>query len=319
MKKEIPIAVASRSFSTHPILREELLMRYSNVTFNESGKTLSGRELIDFLKGHEKAIIALETLNDEILSALPELKVVSKYGVGLDTIDLDSMERHGVLLGWMGGVNKRSVAELTLSFMISLLHKVPYACQEVRSGKWYQVRGNQLTGKTIGIIGCGHIGKEVVKLLKPFDCKVLSYDIRDFPKFYREYEVIPTNLEDLLSESDIVTLHLPLNDSTQNILSSKRLELMKKGAFLINTARGGLIDEAKLKEMLKTGQIAGAALDVFSHEPPEDLELLNLPTVIVTPHIGGSTEEAILAMGRAAIDGLDNACEVSKIVPSYMR
>ena len=229
------------------------------------------------------------------------------------------MERHGVLLGWVGGVNRRSVAELTLSFMISLLHKVSYACQEVRSGRWYQVRGHQLTGKTIGILGCGHIGKELVKLLRPFDCKLLSYDIRDFPEFYREYGVIPVNLEDLLRESDIVTLHLPLNDLTTNILNSEKLDLIKKGAFLINTARGGLVDEAKLKEMLKTGQIAGAALDVFLHEPPEDLELLNLPNIIVTPHIGGSTEEAILAMGRAAIDGLDNAKEVSKIVPFYLR
>jgi D-3-phosphoglycerate dehydrogenase len=127
------------------------------------------------------------------------------------------------------------------------------------------------------------------------------------------------DLKSLLRESDIVTLHLPLNNSTRNILNAERLEFMKPGSYLINTARGGLVDEVKLKEMLKVGRIAGAALDVFTNEPPDDLELLNMPNVIVTPHIGGSTEEAIIAMGRAAIDGLDNALEVSKVVPDYLR
>jgi len=307
MKNDTPVAVASRSFSSHSVLRAELLKKYANVTFNESGKTLSGSELIDFLKGHAKAITALEVLDETIFSALPELKVISKYGVGLDMIDLDSMEQHGVLLGWTGGVNKRSVAELALSSMIALLHKVPFACREVRANKWYQVRGQQLTGKTVGVIGCGHVGKDVVILLEAFHCQVLSYDILDFPEFYEKYEVTAVGLQELLKQADIVTLHLPLDDSTRNILNAEMLEIMKQGSYLINTARGGLIDEIKLKKMLKDGKIAGAAFDVFLNEPPEDLELINLPNVIATPHIGGSTEEAILEMGRAAIAGLDTA------------
>jgi D-3-phosphoglycerate dehydrogenase len=319
MKDNTPIAVTSRSFSNHQVLKEELLLRYSNVTFNERGENLSGQNLINFLRGHVKAITALEVLDDIIFSALPELKVISKYGVGFDMIDLEAMERHGVLLGWTGGVNKRSVAELVISSIISLLHRVPFACMEVRAGKWYQVKGQQLTGKTVGIIGCGHIGKDLAVLLKSFDCKALSYDILDFPEFYKEHGVVPVSLENLLRESDIVTLHVPLNDSTINMLNPERLELMKSGSFIINAARGGLVDDVKLKEMLKDGRIAGAALDVFSSEPPEDFELLNLPNVIATPHIGGSTEEAILAMGRAAIKGLDNASEVSKVVPYYLR
>jgi phosphoglycerate dehydrogenase-like enzyme len=318
-KSDLSIAVASRSFSNHPVLKWELLSRYSNVTFNEVGKSLSGLDLINFLRGHTKIITALEVLDDNVFSSLPELKVVSKYGVGLDMIDLDSMEQHGVLLGWTGGVNKRSVSELALSSMIALFHRVPFACNEVKLSKWYQVRGQQLTDKTVGIIGCGHIGKDLAVLLKPFNCTILSHDIVDFPEFYKEYKITSVSLENLLRESDIVTLHVPLNDSTINILNSEKLELMKSGSYLVNVARGGLVDEAKLKEMLKDGKIAGAALDVFSSEPPDDLELLNLPNVIVTPHIGGSTEEAILAMGRAAVSGLDNAFKVSKIVPDYLR
>ncbi len=313
------IAVASRSFSQHPLLREELFSRYSDVLFNDTGATLSGNELIRFLKGREKAIIALEKIDDAILSSLPELRVISKYGVGLDMLDLDAMERHGVLLGWTGGVNKRSVAELVVSSAIALLHRLPEANSELRSGAWRQIRGRQLTGKTVGIVGCGNIGKDVAVILGRFDCRVLAHDILDFPEFYGEHGITPVGLEELLREGDVVTLHLPLNSATRNILDGGRLGLLKKGAILLNLARGGLVDEVKLKEMLKDGRLGGAALDVFDPEPPEDLELLNMPNVIASPHIGGSTEEAVVAMGRAAIEGLDTANEVGMVVPDYLR
>ena len=152
MKNTAPVAVTSRSFSHHPILRQELLSRYARVTFNDAGISLSGQTLIDFLRGHEKAVTALELLDERVFIAIPELKVVSKYGVGLDMIDLKAMARRGVLLGWTGGVNKRSVAELVISSMIALLHLVPQANLEVRRGKWRQLRGHQLTGRTVGIV-----------------------------------------------------------------------------------------------------------------------------------------------------------------------
>lgn len=319
MKNNVKIAVASRSFSQHVLLREELLSRYSDVLFNDAGEALSGESLIHFMKGRERVIIALERIDEFILSSLPELRVISKYGVGLDMLDLDAMERHNILLGWTGGVNKRSVAELVISSMIALLHRLPEAAGEMRSGKWRQIRGRQITGKTVGIIGCGNIGKDLAVLLKGFNCRVLAHDIEDFPDFYEQYEVVPMGLEDLLSLSDIVTLHVPLNNTTRNILDARRLEMTKNGACIVNMARGGLVDELKLKEMLKDGRLSGAALDVFNCEPPEDLELLNMPNVIASPHIGGSTEEAVVAMGRAAIAGLDTAMEVREIVPDYLR
>jgi D-3-phosphoglycerate dehydrogenase len=319
MKNSTPVAVASRSFSRHPILREKLLARYDNVTFNDRGKSLSGLELISFLRGHIKAITALEPLDEGLFAALPELKVISKYGVGLDMIDLPALDRHGVLLGWTGGVNKRSVAEMVIAAAISLLHRVPLANQEVRAGTWRQIRGRQLTGKTVGIIGCGHIGKDVAVLLRAFDCKVLAHDILDFPEFYGRYQVTPVGLEELLRQSDIVTLHLPLDESTRNLLSAEKMALMNPEAHLINMARGNLVDEEKLKEMLQHNRLAGAAFDVFAQEPPADRELVNLPNFLVTPHIGGSTEEAILNMGLAAINGLDNARTVQEILRELHR
>ena len=308
------VAVASRSFSRHPELRALVLERYSDAKFNDDGLSLHGNSLIEFLSGYEKAITALEVIDDSILSQLPNLKVIAKYGVGLDMIDLHALKKYGVKLGWTGGVNKRSVSELVISFAVALLHRAVFANSEVRNGKWYQVKGRQLSDCTFGIIGCGHIGKDIIKLLKPFNCKILAHDIQNFKEFYEKNKVKSVGIEELIKKSDVVTLHLPLDDSTKNIMNEERLQMLKSSAVLINLARGGLIDEAILKKMLLEKRIAGAALDVFEIEPPIDKELLTMDNVLITPHIGGSTEEAILAMGMAAIDGLDNAKDPSSFL-----
>lgn len=300
------VAVTSRSFSRHPMLRAELLARYRFITFNDSGVQLKGDELVAFLKGHDKAITALETIDDHVLSQLPELKVISKYGVGIDMLDVEAMRRRGKRLGWVGGVNRLSVAELVISFAIALLRHVPAASREVRAGTWRQHTGGLLSGRTVGIVGCGFVGKELVRLLQPFSCLILAHDIVDYAQFYAQHGIEAVSLEDLLTRADVVTLHVPLDESTRGLLSSQSLRHMKTGAVLINAARGGLVDESALKALLKAGTIAGAAFDVFAQEPPQDAELLGLRNFLATPHIGGSAEEAILAMGRAAIDGLDN-------------
>lgn len=301
-----PVAVASRSFSRHPVLRAELQARYANVTFNDEGRSLSGPALVEFLRGHVKIITALERLDDDILSDLPELRVVAKYGVGIDMIDLTALRRRGIRLGWTKGVNCRSVSELVISTAIALLRLVPQANAEVRSGIWRQLMGRQLSDRVVGIIGCGHVGKDLAVLLRAFGCNVLAHDIRDYADFYAAHQIIPVGLDQLLSEADLVSVHLPLDASSRNILDARRLGLMREDAILINAARGGMVDEAALKAMLKDGKLAGAAFDVFAQEPPVDGELLALPNFLATPHIGGSAAEAVLAMGRAAIAGLDD-------------
>jgi phosphoglycerate dehydrogenase-like enzyme len=301
------VAVASRSFSRHPILRAELLARYPDVTFNDEGLSLKGEALVAFLAGHDKAITALERLDEAVLSRLPELKVVGKYGVGLDMIDLAAMSRFGKRLGWTGGVNKRSVSELVISAAIALLRMVPQGHALVKGGEWRQLMGRLLSDRTVGIVGCGHIGKDLAVLLRAFGCRILAHDIKDFPEFYKAHDVTPVSLDELLAGSEVVTLHLPYDDGTRNILDGRRLAQLRPGAILINMARGGLVDETVLKAMLMDGRLAGAAFDVFATEPPCDLELLRLPNMLALPHIGGSAEEAVLAMGRAAISGLDHA------------
>ena len=306
------VAVTSRSFSKHPLLRNELLKKYPDAKFNDKGLILIGDDLVDFLRGYQKAIIALEVIDNDVISQLPELQVISKYGVGLDTLNLDDLQRHNVKLGWTGGVNKRSVSELVVSFAISLLHRTVFANAEVKNGKWYQVKGRQLSECTFGILGCGHIGKDVVRLLQPVNCNIIVNDVKNYQDFYEKYKITPVTLNELLSKSDVLTIHLPLDDSTKNILNKTNLHLLKKTCVLINLARGGLIDEKQLKQMIMDKKIAGIALDVFEHEPPNDKELFILENVLITPHIGGSTEEAIIKMGMSAIEGLDSYRDASE-------
>lgn len=306
-----PVAVTSRSFSRHEILRAELLERYERVTFNDEGASLQGDDLVTFLDGHPLAITALERIDEAVLSRLPELRAISKVGVGIDMLDLEAMERHGVRLAWSRGTNARSVSELAIAFMLALLRHLPTVTRLVRQGEWRQVQGNTLTGRTVGIIGFGHVGRDLAMLLSAFSCRVLAHDIaplKDLPTHVEE-----SSLESLLASSDIVTLHTVLGEDTRNLLDRERMRGMQQDALLINTSRGGLVDEQALFEMLSSGYLGGAALDVFSAEPPLDSPLLDLDQVIVTPHVGGSTKEAVLAMGRAAIAGLGEAVPIAEL------
>lgn len=300
------VAVASRSFSRNEVLRAELASALPEATFlfNEAERALAGDSLISFLAGARAAIVGLEKIDGSILARLPELKLISKYGVGTDGLDFASLEKHGVALAWKAGVNRRSVAELTLAMMLTLVRGLGDYPRSVPAGSWAKKPGRQLTGKTVGIIGLGNIGKDLVLLLKPFGCAVLANDLLDFPEFCAEHGVRQTDFEAVLREADVVTLHVPLTDLTRDLIDMRALALMKHGAFLINTARGGIVTESALNDALRSGRLAGAALDVFDVEPPTDRELLSLPNLFSTPHIGGSSAEAVLEMGRAAIEGL---------------
>jgi phosphoglycerate dehydrogenase-like enzyme len=300
------VAVASRSFSRNPILRQELLDRYPASRFNDAGPAvLSGDALAQFLRGHGKAITGLDVLDEAVFRAVPELRLVSKYGVGLDMIDLDAARRHGVAVRWTPGVNRQAVAELAICFMIALCRSVVPLARDLASGGWHHPGGRQVSSSTVGIVGCGHVGQQVARICRALGAAVVAHDIRTYDDFYRDAGVTPVTLDALLQRSDIVTIHVPLDASTRGLIGAGALALMKPDALLINTARGGIVDEQALKRALVEQRLGGAAFDVFAVEPPVDRELLLLPTFIGTPHIGAGTWEAVLAMGRAAIDGLE--------------
>lgn len=301
------IAVTSRSFSKNKVLRETISNHYMHIKFNDEGLKLENESLIHFLKDCDKAIVGLEKFNNQILSQLPKLKVISRFGVGLDGLDLDSLERHNVRLSCVPGVNRLAVAELTISFMLQLMRNSFNVSCQLKQGKWNKTSGYQLSGKTIGIIGANHIGKEVIRLLSPFQCRVLIYDIADLSKYCEKYFIEQVPFDYLVEQSDIVSLHVPANINTFHMINESVINKMKRTAFLINTSRGEIVDQLALKEALRSKKIAGAALDVFEHEPEHDLEFLSFENLISTPHLAGNTIESELAMGYAAILGLENS------------
>ncbi len=312
------VAVLSRSFSRHPALRAELLAQYPRAVFNDSGAILKGQALIDFVAPHEAAIVGLETIDDALMAALPKLRILSKYGVGLDNIDLEAAARRGLKVASQPGVNRRSVAELAISYMICGLRGVMVSFDEVRRGVWRQYAGRQLSNATVGLIGFGHVGFEVALLLRAFGSRVLAHDIRDIAAPAARLDVQPVDLTSLFEKSDVVSLHVPLTARTANMLDEFAFAAMKPGVVIVNVARGGLIDEAALDRALRSGQVAAACLDVFAREPPEDSELFSRPGFLGTAHIGGSAEEAILAMGRAALHGLSAAGDPRALIPAWL-
>jgi len=299
------IKATSTSFSRHPKLREELLATFPNALFNEEGRKFGKDELIDYIGDADGLVLGLEAVDDEVLSRCQNLKIISKYGVGLDNLDVEACEKRGIAVGWTGGTNKRSVAEMDLCFMLALARNLYPASLKLKDGTWNKNGGSQLSGKTVGVIGIGHTGSEIIRLLEPFGCAILGNDIIDKSDFYREHGVRDASKEEILRDADFITIHTPLTDMTREFINKDTLKQMKPTAFVINTARGPIVNLADLKQALKGATIAGAALDVYPDEPPEDHELLKLHNLFCTPHIGGNADEAVMAMGQSAIHHLN--------------
>ena len=294
------IAVTSRSFSANAILRKNLLCEFPGARFNDEGLRLEGDSLVTFLNGAVGAIVGIESISGSILAQLPQLRVLSKFGVGLDSIDLTEVRQRGIQLASTTGSNSSAVAELTLFLILGTLRRIPEAVSNVRSGQWVSVTGRLLEGKTVGLVGVGHVGKSLNKLLQPFGCTVLGFDVVE----QRIDGISFVGLDELLTVSDVVSIHVPLTDATRQMIGIRQLGLMKNDAVLVNTSRGGVIDESALLTSLISEDIAAAGLDVLEIEPPLSWELVNHPKVFTTPHIAGTSQESNLTMGSAAIKGL---------------
>ncbi len=302
------VVVSNNAFSKNSFLVQKLLSHFPDAKINTTGKRYTGQDLVDYFRDADAAIVGLEIISPELIDSLPNLKIVAKYGVGLDNIDLEACKARNVNVGWTPGVNRRSVAEMTLGFMLALLRNLYITSNQLKDSHWNKNGGIQLTGRTIGIIGAGNIGKELIDILKPFGCRILINDLKDLSQYAKDNDLEVVEKDFLYKASDVITIHTPYTPETKYILNMDVFKLMKPSAFVINAARGGIVNEADLKIALKERIIAGAALDVYETEPPVDIELLKLPNLICTPHTGGNSIEAVVSMGLSAIDHLLKHC-----------
>ncbi len=265
---------------------------------------MSKNQVADYLQGMDGVVIGLEPMDDSVLAACPDLKIAAKYGVGLDNLELDAFEKRGVKVGWTGGVNRASVAEEVVSFMIALSRNLFTSSLQLKAGTWHKDGGLEIHESTIGIIGIGHIGKELIRILKPFGCKILVNDIIEQDEYYQQNGVTHVSKEEMYKAADIISYHVPLTELTEYMVCTETLKQMKSNCIIINTARGKVVKADDLKLALQEGTIKAAAIDVYEEEPPKDQEYLSLPNLFCTPHVAGNSRRSIHAMGDSAIDHL---------------
>ncbi|MBU1928159.1 phosphoglycerate dehydrogenase [bacterium] len=305
VKSNLTVGVTTVAFSKDKELVEYLkTCGFKKVLTNIDGKRFSKDELVSFLSHCDIAIVGLDKIDESVLENVPNLKAISKYGVGLDNIDFDACSKFNVEVLHTQGVNKRSVSELTLGYMLSLFRNIYITSNLLKKGVWHKSGGTQLSNKTVGVIGVGNIGKDLIELLKPFNSKILVNDIINQDEYYQKNSLIKASKDEIFQLADVITIHTPLDTSTKNMVNKEALKMMKPTAFVINSARSGIINEDDLKWALSNNIIAGAAIDVYDTEPPQDVELISLANLITTPHIGGNAQEAVRAMGIAAITNL---------------
>lgn len=298
------VAATSRLFNLMPQLADELLARYPEAKI-ASRSVAAEEDLIDFLDGYQVAVIGVERFTARVLDGLPDLEVIACCSAGVDHLDPVLLNQRGIRVGWVPGVNKYAVSELALCLMLDVVRNANWANVQLRAGNWVPPRrGRLLRGATVGVHGCGNIGKEVVKLLQPFEVEILACDREDYAEFYRHHGVTAVPPEELWARSEVLTIHLPRNSTTIGMYTAEVLDRLRPGVFLINTARGGIVDEEALAERLADGRIAGAGFDVFHTEPVDAPELIGSPDFVGLPHMGASAREAWLAMGRSGIRGI---------------
>lgn len=301
--KDCHVLVTPTSYGQHDLgLKSELEGLVGRVTYNETGKPLPSEQLAALLPGVDGYIAGLDAIDAAALNAAGSLRVIARYGVGTDNVDLAAARARGIVVTNTPGANAGAVAELAVTLMLLLARPVISASAATRDGGWPRTSGLSLGGKTVGLVGFGAIGRAVARLLSGFGCRLMTSDPWCNLNRAAELGVAVVDLDELLAVSDFVSLHAPVTTETRGLVNASFLARMKPGASLVNTARGELVDESALYKALVSGHLRGAALDAFAVEPPAaDNPLLTLPNVIATPHMGAHTDGATTMMGRMAL------------------
>ena len=274
-----------------------------DIVFNNKGRKLSTSEMTDSLKDYDAVIAGTEEYGPDLLNNVNKLKVISRLGVGVDNIDLNVAKELKILVFKTKTTPAVSVSELSLGLMLNIIRKISLKNQEIKNGIWKKDMGFLLSGKTLGIIGMGVIGKSFVNIVKGFNLNILAYDVYEDAKFAEDNKVKYCTIDELLLNSDIVSIHLNLSNKTNKFIDKKKLNKMKPNSILINTSRGEIIDEKALLKVLKEKKILGAGLDVFREEPYLG-DLRKLENVVLTPHIGAYAKEIRAKMEIEAVNNL---------------
>jgi len=305
------ILVTPTSFKKEQnIEARKTLERFADeVVYNESGKPLNSEEVSKLLKGIDGYIAGLDYIDKNALSEVNRLKVISRYGTGIDRVDLEAAKEKNIRVTYTPNTNTVAVCELAFSLLLCLARDLTNLDRRVKNGQWPRNIGIELKGKTLGLVGFGAIGKNMAARARAFGMNVIAYDPYFDEDYASEIGVKRKTLKDLIKISDFISLHCPCNNDTKYIIDKKAIASMKDGVIIINTARGGLIDETAVAEAIKAGKISGVGFDVFETEPVTESPLLGLENVILTPHTGAHTKEAISNMGVMAVNNLIDVLE----------
>jgi len=279
----------------NPILKEVLEKNGLKVTYEPA---ITPEQIAEKIGNFEVVVVRSRTkMTRELIEKADKCKIIARVGIGLDNIDQEAAKEKNirVINAVEGAIT--AVAELVIGLMISMAREIPRADREIRNGNWIkkELMGSELKGKYLGIVGLGNIGKRLGRLARALNMNIIGYDVIPIDdEFSKEVGLMKADLDTLLSSADYVSFHVPLLDSTHHMINAEKLKMMKNTARIINTSRGGVIDEEALYNSLKDGSLAGAALDVFEVEPATENKLIALPNFIATPHIGAQTKEAQL-------------------------
>ncbi|MEA4895811.1 MAG: phosphoglycerate dehydrogenase [Oscillospiraceae bacterium] len=276
----------------------------SDLIFNTAGRPLTDEELIPLLNDCDGYLAGLDNVTRRVLDKCPKLRAISRYGVGYDRVDIAAASEKGIIVTNTPGANSEAVGELTFALLMSVARKIPMLDKRTRKGEWVRSSGIELSGKTIGILGLGAIGRVVARCAGGFDMKVMAYDPHIDGQYCTDEGIAPGTLGEVISKSDVISLHLPLNNETRHMINSDSIAKMKDGVIILNASRGGIIDENALYDALKRGKIGGAGLDAFEAEPPAGSPLFEFDNVVATPHTGAHTAEATKKMADMAVYNL---------------
>jgi D-3-phosphoglycerate dehydrogenase len=303
MAGKILITPRSVTQNGHPSFQRLKDAGYETI-FCNPGKLPDEAELMRLLPGCVGYLCGIETVAGRLLRVAPELRAISRNGTGVDNIDLDAAKAQGICVLRADGTNARGVAELTMALILGLIRSIPYSDHGIKQGEWERKIGFELSDRTLGLVGCGKIGRLVAKFALDFDMKVLAYDPYPDLEFNPSERFSFVSMDQIWTSADVLSLHCPPLGGDRSLIDRETVTKFKKGIYLVNTARASLLDEEAILSGLELGQIAGAGLDVFPEEPPRDMRLAKHPRVIAMPHCGGYTRESVDRAISVAVDNL---------------